>query len=81
MVSDYDQVRAWLGVEQFDFYGISYGVRVGLEYMRIYPQRMNTLTAQGCVPPGFDYVNEMEAGKPVHAKRIYREMTVFEPQK
>lgn len=60
VVSDYDQVRHWLGLEQFDFYGISYGVRVGLEYMKTYPDRVRTLTVQGCVPPGFDYVNEMD---------------------
>lgn len=60
VVNDYDQVREWMGLEQLDFYGISYGVRVGLEYMRNYPKRTRTLTVQGCVPPGFDYVNEMD---------------------
>lgn len=60
VVKDYDLVRQWLNLEQFDFYGISYGVRVGLEYMRNYPKRIRTLTVQGCVPPGFDYVNEMD---------------------
>lgn len=60
VVKDYDNVRKWLGLEQFDFYGISYGVRVGLEYMRNYTDNVRTLTVKGCVPPGFNYVNEMD---------------------
>ncbi len=60
VVRDYDKVRDWLGLEQFDFFGISYGVRVGLEYMRNYPDRIRTLTVKGCVPPGFNYINEMD---------------------
>lgn len=60
VVQDYDTVRKWLGLEQFDFYGISYGVRVGLEYMRQFTDKLRTLTVQGCVPPGFNYINEMD---------------------
>ncbi len=60
VVADYNHVREWLGLEQFDFYGISYGVRVGLEFMKTYPTHMRSLTVHGCVPPGFNYVNEMD---------------------
>ena len=60
VVRDYDLVRKWLGLNQLDFYGISYGVRVGLEYLRLYPDRLRTLTLHGCVPPGFNYINEMD---------------------
>lgn len=60
VVSDYNLVRNWLGLDQYDFFGISYGVRVGLEYMRNYPEHVRTLTVKGCVPPGFNYVNEMD---------------------
>ncbi|MCB0778856.1 MAG: alpha/beta hydrolase [Flavobacteriales bacterium] len=60
VVRDYDQVRDWLGLDQLDFFGISYGVRVGLEYLRSYPESIRTLTVKGCVPPDFNYVNEMD---------------------
>lgn len=60
VVQDYEEVRKWLGLEQYDFYGISYGTRVGLEYMRRYPGNIRTLTVKGIVPPGFNYVNEMD---------------------
>ncbi len=60
VVGDYDQVREWLGLDQFDFYGISYGTRVGLEYMRTHPEKLRTLTVQATCPPGFNYVNEMD---------------------
>ncbi|MCB0665765.1 MAG: alpha/beta hydrolase [Saprospiraceae bacterium] len=60
VVQDYETIRRELNIPQFDSYGISYGVRVGLEYMRQFPDRIRTLTLQGCVPPGFNYINEMD---------------------
>lgn len=60
LVQDYEEVRRWLGLEQYDFYGSSYGTRVGLEYMRQFPDKIRTLTVKGNVPPGFNYINEMD---------------------
>ena len=60
VVQDYEEVRKWLGLEQYDFYGASYGTRVGLEYIRLYPDNIRTLTVKGLVPPGFNYINEMD---------------------
>jgi len=60
VVNDYEEVREWLGIPQFDFYGPSYGVRVGLEYLRLFPNSLRTVTLHGSVPPDFNYVNEMD---------------------
>jgi pimeloyl-ACP methyl ester carboxylesterase len=57
VVQDYEEVRKWLGLDRYDFYG----TRVGLEYMRLYPDNIRTLTVKGLVPPGFNYINEMDA--------------------
>lgn len=60
VVQDYEAVRNELNIPQFDSYGISYGVRVGLEYMRQFPDRIRTITLQASSPPGFNYINEMD---------------------
>lgn len=60
VVQDYETVRDVLKISQFDSYGISYGVRVSLEYMRQYPERIRTITFQASSPPGFNYINEMD---------------------
>lgn len=60
VIQDYEEVRKWLGLEQYDIFGISYGTRFGLEYMRRYPQQTRTLTIQAVDPPGFNYINEMD---------------------
>lgn len=49
-VRDLDDVRAALGYEQLNLYGVSYGTRVAQHYLRRYPQRVRTLTLDGVVP-------------------------------
>ncbi len=49
-VDDLDRVRAALGYEQLNIYGGSYGTRVGLHYLRKYPQRVRSLILDGVVP-------------------------------
>ncbi len=49
-VRDLDDVRAALGYEKLNLYGISYGTRVAQHYMRRYPQRVRTATIDGAVP-------------------------------
>jgi len=39
-VRDLDDVRAALGYQRLDLYGVSYGTRVAQHYMRRYPQRV-----------------------------------------
>jgi pimeloyl-ACP methyl ester carboxylesterase len=50
-VRDLDEVRAALGYQTIDLYGVSYGTRVAQHYMRRYPQRVRTAVLDGVVPP------------------------------
>ncbi|HEU4602385.1 MAG TPA: alpha/beta hydrolase [Steroidobacteraceae bacterium] len=50
-VRDLDEVRAGLGYERIDLYGVSYGTRVAQHYMRRYPNRVRAVILDGVVPP------------------------------
>ena len=50
-VQDLDRVRAALGVEQWNVYGVSYGTRVAQHYLRRYPKRVRSVVLDGVVPP------------------------------
>lgn len=50
-VRDLDDVRAALGYQKLDLYGVSYGTRVAQHYMRRYPQRTRVAILDGVVPP------------------------------
>lgn len=49
-VRDLDTVRAALGYRQIDLYGISYGTRVALEYLRKFPSHVRSVILDGVVP-------------------------------
>ena len=49
-VRDLDDVRAALGYERVNLYGISYGTRVAQHYMRRYPERVRAAILDGVVP-------------------------------
>jgi len=51
-VSDLERVRDAIGVDTWNIYGVSYGSRVALHYLRRYPDRVRTLTLDAVVPPG-----------------------------
>jgi len=50
-VRDLDAVRALLGAGQVNLWGASYGTRVGLEYLRQFPDRVRTAVLDGVAPP------------------------------
>ncbi len=50
-VHDLENVRQQLDVDQWNLYGISYGTRVALHYLRRYPESVRTLTLDAVVPP------------------------------
>jgi pimeloyl-ACP methyl ester carboxylesterase len=50
-VADLERVRAALGYEHIDLYGVSYGTRVAQEYLRRFPGRVRALVLDGVVPP------------------------------
>ena len=49
-VQDLEAVRAALGYSQVDLYGISYGTRVALQYLRAYPGSIRSVILDGVVP-------------------------------
>ena len=50
-VGDLDAVRAALGAERVDLIGGSYGTRVGLEWLRRFPDRVRRTVLDGVAPP------------------------------
>ncbi len=49
-VEDLDQVRQALGYEQVNLYGLSYGTRVALTYLKQYPEHVRSVILDGVVP-------------------------------
>jgi len=49
-VEDLDDVRKSLGYDRINIYGVSYGTRVALTYLKAFPQHVRTLTLDGVVP-------------------------------
>lgn len=50
-VKDLEALRTSLGYEQLSLYGVSYGTRVAMHYMRRYPQAVRSMIIDGVVPP------------------------------
>lgn len=63
-VRDFDRVRQALGLAQWDLYGISYGSRVALHYLRRFPEHVRAMILDGVVHPqlnlGIDVALESE---------------------
>ena len=51
-VADLERVRAALGVERWNLYGVSYGTRVAMHYARRHPARVRAMILDAAVPPG-----------------------------
>jgi pimeloyl-ACP methyl ester carboxylesterase len=50
-VKDLDRVRAALGYDRINLYGVSYGTRVAQEYLRRFESHTRSLVLDGVVPP------------------------------
>jgi pimeloyl-ACP methyl ester carboxylesterase len=50
-VGDLERVRAALGYERIDLYGVSYGTRVAQHYLRRFPARVRAVILDGVLPP------------------------------
>ncbi len=50
-VADLEEVRAALGIAQWNLYGISYGTRVAQHYLRRFPEHARAVVLDGVVPP------------------------------
>ncbi|MFL5346560.1 MAG: alpha/beta hydrolase [Hyalangium sp.] len=51
-MDDLDEVREALGYEKLDLWGISYGTRAALVYMRQHPEHVRTVVLDGVAPMG-----------------------------
>jgi pimeloyl-ACP methyl ester carboxylesterase len=49
-MDDLDDVRAWLGYERINLFGLSYGTRAALVYLRQHPQRVRSMILMGVSP-------------------------------
>jgi pimeloyl-ACP methyl ester carboxylesterase len=49
-MDDLDDVRAWLGYERINLFGLSYGTRAALVYLRQHPDHVRTVTLMGVAP-------------------------------
>lgn len=47
---DFDDVRAALGYEQINLYGVSYGTRMAQTYLKLFPERVRAVILDGVVP-------------------------------
>ncbi len=50
-VKDLETVRELLNIDQWNLYGVSYGTRVALHYMRRYPDAVRSVVLDAVVPP------------------------------
>lgn len=50
-VKDLESLRTVLGIPQWNLYGVSYGTRVALHYLRRNPEKVRTVTLDAIVPP------------------------------
>jgi pimeloyl-ACP methyl ester carboxylesterase len=60
-MEDLDEVREALGYEKINLYGVSYGTRAALTYIRQYPDRVRTAILDGVWPPGIALTPEVGA--------------------
>jgi pimeloyl-ACP methyl ester carboxylesterase len=49
-MDDLDDVRAWLGYNRVNLFGLSYGTRAALVYLRQHPKHVRTITLFGVAP-------------------------------
>jgi pimeloyl-ACP methyl ester carboxylesterase len=59
---DFDDVRAALHVDRVDLFGVSYGSRLALEYMRRFPTHVRRAVLLGVIPPEAPIARDMARG-------------------
>ena len=66
-VQDLDAVRDALGIERWALYGVSYGTRVALHYLKRFPARVSSLILDAVVPPDLS----LGASIPIDTQRAF----------
>jgi len=64
-VRDLDAVREALGIKQWNLYGVSYGSRVALHYLKRFPEHTRSVILDAVVPPEKPIGPEL----PIHAQQ------------
>ena len=62
-VRDLDAIRAWLGYRALNLWGVSYGTRVALMYLKYFPESTRTVVIDGVAPPGILPLEAARDGK------------------
>jgi pimeloyl-ACP methyl ester carboxylesterase len=62
-VRDLDAIRDWLGYDALNLWGVSYGTRVALMYLKYFPDRTRTVVIDGVAPPGILPLEAARDGK------------------
>ena len=52
-MQDLEQVRSALGYESINLFGVSYGTRAALTYLKMYPERVRSVVLDAVVDPAF----------------------------
>lgn len=60
-VRDLDGLRAALGDDALTYVGYSYGTTIGMEYLRLYPDRVRAMVLDGVSVPGVDPIADTYA--------------------
>ena len=61
---DMDQLRAALGVQKIDFYGMSYGTALGSVYAELFPGHVNAMVLDGAVDANLSLLTDAKADAP-----------------
>ena len=68
--ADVEAIRAALGYDDINFYGVSYGTLLALHLMRDHPDHLRSVIIDGVVPTQLNFISQVPQGK----ERIFDEM-------
>ncbi|HEU5151612.1 MAG TPA: alpha/beta hydrolase [Iamia sp.] len=57
-VRDLDALRGLLGDDALTYVGYSYGTTIGIEYLRLYPERVRAMVLDGVTVPGVEPIED-----------------------
>jgi len=72
-MDDLDAVRAWLGYERLNLYGVSYGTKAAQVYIRQHPDRVRAAVLYGVVPLALPMQLDLAATAQAMFERVCRE--------
>lgn len=59
--ADVEDIRAALGYDAYNFYGVSYGTLLGLHLMRDQPEHLRSVILDGVVPTDVNFIEQVAA--------------------